>query len=44
MTALESSKNKVNGFKVGGVDYITKPILLHGYFLETKVFFANLNY
>jgi len=26
MTALESTKDKVNGFKVGGVDYITKPV------------------
>jgi signal transduction histidine kinase len=26
MTALDSTKDKVNGFKVGGVDYITKPV------------------
>jgi signal transduction histidine kinase len=26
MTALESTKDKVNGFKVGGVDYVTKPV------------------
>ncbi len=26
MTALESTKDKVNGFKAGGVDYITKPV------------------
>jgi signal transduction histidine kinase len=26
MTALESTQDKVNGFKVGGVDYITKPV------------------
>ena len=24
--AIESTKDKVNGFKVGGVDYITKPV------------------
>ena len=26
MTALDHTKDKVNGFKVGGVDYITKPV------------------
>lgn len=26
MTALESTKDKVNGFQVGGVDYVTKPV------------------
>ena len=26
MTALDSTKDKVNGFKVGGVDYVTKPV------------------
>jgi len=26
ITALEDTKDKINGFKVGGVDYITKPV------------------
>jgi len=42
LTAMEDTPNKVKGFKVGGVDYMTKPLQLDEVRARTRIKSATL--